>query len=369
MSYLDFIDPGNAGGSVRIPEPPVFHPKDIIYQCSICPKSFITRDKLFQHRFENHPFLKPALFIRGVESTTPRVIISRHLTPVEISVANTDQFKINEMFFGETSFVDKLTSIKQGIVEVTLLNDGVETAYELEFDIVSNADLQEVDRLFFALLGNSVLDISLIDNFLDATEHYKTTDRYVDGLSNYLYGLLAKDQQGGTNLEQNEYKQRFNMALDILKLFETPLAVVVTAIINFNQNIFKHTDLSALSPKFNLVMAKFVGIVNMQTIELTSMAACENYERVPLDRHTDQLIGWATSNWNDLYTKRKEIESAVNSVDWVPDDRFKARVLFAEMSVSVGDFNHAKIQARSIVNDPSFGAWAQNIMDRSKLDK
>jgi len=368
MSYLDFIDPGNAGGSVRIPEPPVFQLKPIIYQCSICPKRFTTRDELFHHRFENHPFFKPALFIRGVESTTPRIIISRHLIGVEVSVAHTDQFKINGSFLDEASFIDKLTSKKQGIVEIALLNRGVETVYELEFDIVSNADLKEVDRLFFVLLGNSVLNISLIDSFIDATEHYKTTGRYVDGLSNYLYGLLAKDQRGGTHLEQNEYKQRFNVALDVLKLFETPLAVVITAVINFNQNVFKHSDLSNLSPKFNLVMAKFFGVVNIKKVEISSMSVCENYERVPLDRHTDQLIEWATLNWNDLYKKRKELEKAINSVEWVPDDRFKARVLFAEMCVAVGEFNHAKTQVRTIVNDSSFGNWAQNIMDRSKLD-
>ena len=365
MSYLDFIDPGNAGGSVKIPELPAFQLSPIIYQCTICPKNFKTRDELFQHRFENHPFLKPALFLRGVESTTPRIIISRLLMPLEITVANTDRFKINGKFFDEASFVDELTSKKRGIVELALLNQGVETVYELEFDIVSISDLNEVDRLFFALLGSSVLDISLIDNFIDATEHFKTAGRYVDGLSNYLYGLLAKDQRGGTHLEQYEYKQRFNVALDILKLFETPLAVIVTAIINFNQNIFKHSDLSDLSPKFNLVMAKFFCVVNNQTLELSSMPVGKNYARVPLDRHTDQLIEWATLNWNDLSGKRKELEKVINSVDWVPDDRFKARILFAEMCVAVGDFSHAKIQVRSIVNDSIFGAWAQNIMDRS----
>jgi len=104
-------------------------------------------------------------------------------------------------------------------------------------------------------LGGDTLDIVRIDNFIDITEKYSTARRYVDGLSNYLYGILAKDQRGGTNLKQSDYKARYSSAFDILKGFETPLSAIVNVIINFNKNIFSYSNL-LFTPQLQQVMSR-----------------------------------------------------------------------------------------------------------------
>lgn len=366
MSYLDFIDPGNSGGSVIIPELRSFNLSPTIYTCRICSDQFSSQDDLFQHRFESHPFLKPALILRGLESTTPRIIISKSLLSSEISVAHAHVFKINGNIVDQERFISELSEQTQGIIDVSLGNHGVETLYELEFDIADDVELKEVDQNFFTLLGSNILDISRIDSFIDATGSFKTAARYVDGLSNYLYAVLAKDQRGGTHLEQREYKERLNVALDILRLFETPLSIVITAIINFNQNVFNYSESLLLAPKLDQVMKRFTHIMQGKVFEISSIPSHSDPFRIPLDVHTDKLFEWAMLDWGQLYEKRREIEMAIKSPNWVPDDRFKARILLTESCVSNGDFEHAKNQVRGgVVNDAKFGDWAQSIKERS----
>ncbi len=365
MSYLDFIDPGNSGGSIRIPEMPPFKPLPIVYRCSVCSEEFSKQDELFKHRFENHPFRRPALILRGMEITSPREIVTKPLVAEDIVFANANLFKINGKDYEKLQFVNLLTKQTQGILVVSLANDGVETTYEIELAIPDSDEIKNVECLFFSLLGKEVVDLSRIDAFIDSTEHLLTAKRYIDGLANYLYGLLAKDQRGGTHLEQHEYRSKYNMALDTLKTFETPLSLVICAIINFNQNVFIYSDSSSPVSKLNQVMNKFFCFVHDEKFEYSSLRTGSDFSSVPLDSYTDRLIKWGMMNLDDLYTHRKEIELAIESPDWVVDDRFKARIIVTEMFLSQDNFSAAKKMARKVVNDAIFGDWAQHIMDRS----
>jgi len=157
MPYLDFIDPGNSGGSVPPPELNWSLSSLTIYPCLSCSATFLKSDELFEHRFENHPFLKPAFIFRGMEITTSRIIITKPIFKKDIVIAQTNTLIINGMSVDENRLIDELSSKKQGIVEVKLNNEGVESIYELEFDIPDQAELKEVDSLFFGLLGGGYI--------------------------------------------------------------------------------------------------------------------------------------------------------------------------------------------------------------------
>ena len=365
MSYLDFIDPGNSGGSVSIPEYPPFRPAPIIYHCSVCGESFLNQDTLFEHRFANHKFRRPALILRGKEITSPREIIVSSLSVADIAFAETNFFRLNGEQYNKHKFVNELLRQTRGVVEILLANDGVETAYELLFDIPDIAEIAEVERLFFSLLGKEVMNIQRINSFIDAAEHYRSAARYIDGLTCYLYGVLAKDQRGDTHLEQHEYRAKFNMALETLKKFESPLALVICGIINFNKNIFICSEWLSPAPKLKQVMKRFFSLINGEGGEIYYAHTVTNTLPVPLDGFTERVMEWSAMNWNELSNRKKEIEIAIKSPNCVADDRFKAQILLTEMLVSLDDINSAKMIARTIVHDAIFGDWAQRIMDRS----
>ncbi len=365
MSYLEVIDPGNSGGSVRIPELPPIRLAPIVYRCSVCDGKFLSQDDLFNHRFESHPFRRPSLVLRGKEITSPREIIVNQLSANDIAFADANLFKLNGNYYTKQQFVEKISKQTYGVFEISLANHGVETSYELQFDIPDSVEIAEVERLFFSLLGKEVVDISRIDAFIDVAENYRSASRYMDGLTQYLYGLLAKDQRGGIHLAQYEYREKLNMALDILKIFETPLALVICGIINFNQNIFAYSQPLSSAPKLKQVMNRFSCFIRSEKYEPSFIHMVSSPSSVPLDATTDRVLEWGMMDWDELCSYRKEIELAINSPTWVADDRFKAQILLTEMFVSLGDFDAAKTIARKVVNDAIFGDWARRVMDRS----
>lgn len=63
--YMSFIDPGNAGGSVSIPESPPVVLQPIVYECPRCSALFDSVQTRREHFFTAHPYRKPELLLRG----------------------------------------------------------------------------------------------------------------------------------------------------------------------------------------------------------------------------------------------------------------------------------------------------------------
>jgi hypothetical protein len=370
MSYLAFIDPGNSGGSVVIPEFPRFILKPVVYECVICGAPFGDRDGLFQHRFETHPFRRPSLLVCGKEITSPRHIVVRPLRAEDISLAYTTKLTLDGIATTPERLIEVLGTDRRTIRSVVLENEGVSTAFELQFDIPEHDHLCEVERLFFALFAKATVDVMRIDAFIDITKDFHTALRYVDGISQYLYGILAKDQGGGTHLPQADYKIKFNQALDVLQAFDTALSDVLVGVINFNQNAFDEGSWLDHAPKLKIAMSRFSQLLGGHpVISASSPIPVASAENIPLDTYTDQIIRWSTATVEELSTDVRKLKHVIHSPNWTPDDRFKVRVLLAEMYLASGDESSARTCARHVANDAIFGSWAQGILARTESPK
>ena len=62
-NITDAVDPGNAGGSVLIPEIPTEPNRPITFKCDKCGEIFANREARRQHVFDQHPFKRPQLLI------------------------------------------------------------------------------------------------------------------------------------------------------------------------------------------------------------------------------------------------------------------------------------------------------------------
>lgn len=370
MSYLNFIDPGNSGGSVVIPELPRFIPKPVVYECVICGASFDARDGLFQHRFEMHPFRRPSLLICGKEITSPRHVVVRPLRAEEVSFAHATKLTLDGIATTPERLIEVLVTDRRTIRSVVLENEGVSSAFELQFDIPEPDHLYEVERLFFALFAKATADVKRVDAFIDTTKDFHTALRYVDGISQYLYGILAKDQGGGTHLPQTDYKIKFNQALDVLQAFDTALSDVLVGIINFDQNAFDEGKWLDHAPKLKVAMLRFSQLLRGHSvIAKSSPIPVPNADHIPLDTYTDQIIRWSSATAEELSTDVRTLEHIIHSSNWTPNDRFKVRVLLAEMYLTIGDEASARTCARHVANDAIFGSWAQGILARTESPK
>lgn len=365
MGFIDFIDPGNSGGSVPSQPSPwdgLGPSPAVLYRCSVCSASYFNKDQLFEHRFSEHPFKRPALILAGRELTSPRELLSHPLIMSQVTLANTDHCVFDNKPVKTAKLPYLLSQQRTGLHTIVLDRLGIETRYEILFEIAEVRDMEEVERLFLSIVGSETLSLDRINIFAEMTAQYKTALRYVDGLCNYLYGVLAKDQRGGTHLSQGEYKTKFNLALDGLRHFERPLADVVVGIVNFSQNAFNDGGSLAASPRLQNAMRVYYGFTNRIALEITTSWSGGGMGNVPVDHATDQIVQWTLGEMEDFLKHRKQMEAMLDA-EWVSVDRFKVSMLLAERLSSLGQFTEAKRFARSSTNDALFGDWAQNIMD------
>lgn len=366
MGYLDFIDPGNSGGSVPTPSSPwegLSPSPPAIYRCSVCNAAFPDADQLFEHRFAEHPYTRPTLILDGREITSPREVIAKALAASQITLMNTQSCIFDGKTIKPSSLPVLIAQQRTGLHTIVLSKLGIDSAYELEFDIPDSAELTDVDRLFLSIVGAETLSLDRINIFVEMTSRFRTALRYVDGLSNYLYGVLAKDQRGGTHLSQGDYKIKFNLALDALRHFDRPLANVVIGIVNFSHNIFTDGTRLAGSPRLQQAMQVFYGYTNNNPLPIFKPWSGGGMGNVPIDHATDQIIQWALNSQEDFQLNHRQMESSVESADWVPDDRFKVIIMLAEKLAAIGDHEAAKYYARNVTNDALFSDWAQHIMN------
>lgn len=366
MGFLDFIDPGNSGGSVPTPSSPwerLPPPVPVVYRCAVCAATFDDADQLFEHRFGEHPYTRPTLILSGREITSPREIVTRPLSESQITVANTDLCVFDDQPVPAEKLPKLLAQERTGLHTIVLDRLGIKTRYEIVFEIADTKELAEVERLFLAIVGSETLSVDRINVFVEMTSQYKTALLYVDGLCHYLYGVLAKDQRGGTHLPQAEYKTKFNLALDGLRHFDRPLAEVVVGVVNFSQNAFDDGKTLDASPRLQRAMRMYSSFANGKCPMATTNWSGSGMGNVPVDHATDQVIQWALDGNDEFLRHHRQMEAVIDTAEWVPNDRFKVSMLLAERLSALGQVAAAKRFARSVTNDALFSDWAQRIME------
>src|SRR5947207_124912 len=74
--------------------------------------------------------------------------------------------------------------------------------------------------------------------FDESCRPYPSAREYASALADYVFGVLAKDQCGGTTIPFAQYPERYQAALSIVSEFRRPLARALCACIEFNLNDF-----------------------------------------------------------------------------------------------------------------------------------
>jgi hypothetical protein len=341
-----------------------FNPLAVKYVCPQCGFNCDDSTDLAAHKFQDHGLRRPALLLGGQEVLSPNQLITRPLREEEISVINADTCQVNGTDLQIQDLPEFLAQQRKGFYTVAVSQAGISSQYALTVELPIDDELREIGRLFLAIVGKDKLDIERINTLIDAAEKFTSARRYLDGLSQYLYGVLAKDQRGGIQLSQAEYKTKFNLALENLKLYNTPLAQDIVGVVNFSQNVFDGVTELAYAPRLYAALQRFQGFMEGNIVEIgLPMEEPAGMANVPLDHATDQLLSWAITPFEELHEHARQLESAALDPTWTPDDRFKVVMLLAQMYTSFGEKELARGHARRAVNDALFGDWARRIME------
>lgn len=371
---LDHIDPGNAGGSVMIPESRPLDADALTprFICAQCSANFGSADALFSHRFSEHPLRRPVLILGGREVLTPTHVVRESLDAFSIAVHNTSRCWLNGKTFRSDELPEAVAALKSGFTAIRLQSpDGyVNADYELRVDIPKEQDVDEVETRFLELTKEGDLHRQTVERFIRRTRDADSAIGLVDALSHYLYAILAKDQRGDTQLSRDDARSRYNMALQGLEGFHRNLALVLTDVINFNHNAFRKGECLASVPALQIAMSRFYTLTTTELSDSTQAGAMtrrpDDGLAIPLDAATDQIVIWSQATGTDLLNWRGEMEVAFRTDTWTAEDRFKVRVLLALGFSAAGNAEMAAEHARRVRNNDSFSGWAESLIARSK---
>lgn len=371
LRYHDYIDPGQGGASLIIPDTPAYDPR--AYQhfpCRKCQAEFSSYETWFQHRFEAHPFNRPVLFIGVREITTPRLIITSQLTKDQVRIENTSNYMVDGRFVDKAQLVEVLVTSKKQFLNIILIGDesDLQSRYEISIEIPSHNDLEQVEAEFQRSFRGGVVSVVTINQFIKNSLRAESAKRYLGGLAAYLYGILAKDQKGNTHLPQPQGRTRMNEALQILGDFERPLATTICSLIKFQMNVFESGAESLSAPRLHRAMKWFHHAqIGSDPNELPKDEPPINFkDQIPLDQATDELLEWIEMPLANLHDVIKIIERRGHNDEWLPEDRMKAKVVAVIASERYGKIQKAAELARSFRHDPVFGNLAERLIQKSK---
>jgi hypothetical protein len=122
MAFLDHIDPGNAGGSVPIPEPVRYFRErkgPTHHLCPYCELTFTNVNDMDRHRVEAHPTRRPMLVAFGEVCRREELVITEPLADGEIQFTDVDAITIDGSSYDSIGAEEYLKEQRSGFFDVT----------------------------------------------------------------------------------------------------------------------------------------------------------------------------------------------------------------------------------------------------------
>lgn len=357
--YAEFHEPVGYGEN--------FVPQKILYSCTLCGEIFDSEGELRKHSFENHPLHRPILLFQRKEVGSAPLKISREILEGDFQVYSSDEVRVNGTKINVEDLYLVLSRVQNDKISLLLKNDRVEANYIIEFSIASNYDLDGVDRCFFDLARLGRLDLRSVDEFIQSSKKYKTAINYYDGICEYFYGVLAKERASESNLNYEQYREKYNQAIDKLSGFDTELSRSIYSLIHFHFNHFSEAmNQFGTVTRAGLVSSRYDRWISdgdeFDILTLGTKPSCE-IEKLLTDSETEQILQWGLLPPERVIERSEEIISRNDFVD-SPFDVVKMTVLLAESFFSLGLNQEAKRYCRELINSPTLGTWANRLMGK-----
>lgn len=366
--YIEFHEPTGI-------DPPIV-PTPRRFFCDRCDRSFASRDQLDDHRFEGHPQRRPVMILRSRELGASRTRITRPILPSEVRI-DCDRAWMNGVELPVPDLPSALANLPpSGVSDIQLRKDGVTAHFDLEFRIASEPDLKRVESRFLETVRGRRLNSQVVDEFIGDKHEFDTAIGYCDGISTYLYGILAREQtadSSGATSAYRDYEKKFNSAAETLQGYDRPIARTIVGLIEFHFNHFAESASIAPDLRVGAVSKRYREWISVnspaaprhieRTLRVTvkSHNAADSLDELLTDRATEQIIRWSLCSQEQLAPSANDIESFLNS-DLPAYDSAKLHVLLGEIHAASDDSDNAAPHAQSLLHTPPFEKWAESVI-------
>lgn len=349
-----------------------FEPTPIYHHCSICKAEFTALEDLRQHRFEQHPFFRPAIFVRGRQLGATPFRITHAVSVVDFVVDDRVlRAEVNGVSTPIEVLTNTLTTFTNDRVSLTLFSEGTSATFEIIFDIASESDLTGVETCFENLAKTRDLDMGSIEGFISDSKPYISATAYCDGICQYLYGVLTKERSCDSTLPHAAYQEKFNQATDTLAAYDRPVARCMRALVAFHFNHFE--DVVGLISKGRLATASrrfgswLKGSKDATTTTHRGEAVRGSVEDMLTDFDTSKILDWTLAEFGAIKSQMTDLEEMLRQ-DIPGFDRAKLIMLLAEQYAYHGELTKARRFARELVSNASTAIWAEKLLEQLPME-
>jgi hypothetical protein len=362
--YAEFHESTGLGDQPWVAPPPVR------YRCQQCTESFTEVELLRKHRFEQHPVRQPTLLLLG---TPVGAVPQRLMTPLsaaDVAIEDATICLLNGRPVEVSSMGRRLAAMRCDYAEVELLNQGATTRCVLDFCVADEAHLAGVEAAFLRLARARVLNLQAVSLFNDDCRASASAMRYCDGISHYLYGVMAKERSPDSGLNHEEYIPRFLRSSDELSGFHRPLARSVRSLVAFHFNHFADAESMAPAGTLSHTAGAFAGLLqglSWPFDEGGSTAPASAVEDLLTDQDTLQILVDASLGPVGLKARADELLAHLSRTSVDGHDHMKRMLLACEALAACGDSvsrTEARRLARESAANTDTRVWAKAMLER-----
>jgi hypothetical protein len=353
-----------------------------VFSCPFCKQGFSTPTKLDAHVQDTHSVKRPFLLFNGREPSTDDV-----LRPSQAAITF-KTFNCDEIYasidgeparqFTENSLTTRLRRLKWSLIRLELHNRGdgltqrVAQKYLLTLIAPDDRSLADIDELFLRVLGTKDARMESISHFHEMTRDPPISE-YAEALGDYVRAVLIKDDdpRTGVSTRLHHHHEIQNKVLNILARYQRPLASLLCSILRFNLNDFSRWN----EPSGFSVLDNAYAILGplshprpARKEQSSSKNESDYSQQIPIDFGTNsvaELAKLATnmSRWGA--DAERYFLALAESAATDPFDRTKARAIWASTALRLGAQASAHKALQLLEDDPTFGTWANRIIEEA----
>jgi len=346
-------------------------PEPVRYACEHCSAQFETLETLRRHRFEQHPIRQPTLWLRGhVTDASMRLVVTQ-LAETDVAVEDATSCYLNGQAVEISQLGTRLSAMRHEYVEIDLSNDATTVRRCLDFRVADPSHLTSVESAFLRLANDHKLDIQAVSKFNDECRSFESAMPYCDGISNYLYGVMAKEQTPDTGLKHEKYIENFSRSFNDLLDFDRPIARSVRALISFHFNQFEDAERIAPEGSLKNAAGAFSGLLQGMPWHYEaafSPKLGDTIQSLLTDKNTLLILANASCGLIELKSRVHELLNLSQESTMTNYDKLKCKLLAAEALVECENENlHLKAReiARELASLPDTNAWAAQVLERT----
>ena len=338
--YMEFHEPTGEGSfASAAPLPPS-------YPCPTCGLEFSSERDFRVHAFEGHATPRPILVLRGRECGSSRLTVTAETSTGDWVTKNAQSVAVNGRLTAADQAVAFLASQRSGVTDVTLTNGDVSRTFEFEFALADEADLDGVDAALDRLIDGGELGFRAIDDFIMRSKRYPTASRYMSGLANYLYGVLAREGAAEVGILDKScdlgYQAKYDQAVGTLGSFDRAPAEAICGIVAFHYNQFDRAMTKTKSQRVAEVSLRFQAMLRGEHWPSgdLSLSPHTSLDFALSDSVIEQVLEWSAVALDG--TAAADVADLVANLVWQrPYDAFKLHMVAAEHCLSAGDLTSA----------------------------